>query len=95
MGAAYAFIVIYQFDCLGAGTSARHSGVGGIFSHGLADHQRRMASSFAVGLDRVLFRLAIHAVQPNHALSIAGLSAVGDDGGLGRVRDCKLEGWKV
>jgi hypothetical protein len=82
MGAALASFLFHQLDRLGAGTSAWHSGVGGFPAHGLAHPQRRISTPAALGLDGVLLRLAIHAVQRHDALSTADLSAFDHDGGV-------------
>ena len=41
-----------------------------------------METSSVMGLDSVLLSLAIASIQSDHALSTAGLSAFGDDGGM-------------
>src|SRR5258705_13388190 len=80
MGAAFAFIFIYKLNGLGFGFAAWHSGMDRLPLYGLENSQRRVASCSALGLDSGIFRMAIPAIQPDHALSTAHLSIVGDDG---------------
>ena len=79
---------LFSFDnltTLGTRLAAWHPGLDRFPCHALENHQRRIAPSFALGLDGNFFHLAIHGIQSDHALSTADLSIVVHDGGM--VRD--------
>ena len=62
---------LYSFTNLtvwGLGSAAGHPGLGRFPVYGLAHPQGRVETCPAVGLDGILFHLAIAAIQPDHAL---------------------------
>ncbi len=89
MGAPLASVFLREPDDLGPGLAAGHPLVDGLPVDGLAYLQESGEASApaVVGLDGAVLRLAVAAVQPDHALPAAHLSAAGDDGGLVRVRE--------
>src|SRR5258705_6945050 len=91
MGTAFTSVFIREFNALGPGPSAWHSGMGRFPLYGLAHPQRRMASRATVGMDSGLLPLAIDSIQPDHALPAADLSIARDDGGMVHFRAGRFE----